>query len=304
LRILVTADDFGLSEGITKNILDAVDHGVVSNVSIIANGTGFEHAIDEYRKRRGLYLTVHLNLMEGHPLCPVDQLPDLVDDQGTLRHSFQSLFLLHLRADKAHRADLRRQVRAELRAQLERVAGCIEPPRGLRVDGHLHIHMIPFVFDILMELHEEFHFEYVRCLAEPFFLSFDGLDSLRNYAGLNFAKHITLNALARRALPRLRARGIPHCQHFIGVLFTGNMREEAVRAALARVEGRCKADELVEILLHPGGAGPGEDWIWNGKPSFRNVYYSNWRARERDTLKSLAFRALVEDRITRQAAQN
>jgi hypothetical protein len=140
-----------------------------------------------------------------------------------------------------------------------------------------------------MELHDELHFGYVRCLAEPFFLNFDGFDSLRNYAGLNIAKHAILNALARRALPRLRSRGISHCQHFIGVLFTGNMREEAAGAALARLEGRCKSDDLVEILLHPGGAAPGEEWIWNGKPSFRNVYYSDWRLRERDTLKSPPF---------------
>ena len=304
MRILVSADDFGLSEGITTNILDAVDHGIVTSVSIIANGLGFENAICEYRKRRGLYLAVHLNLMEGRPLCPADQLPDLVDEQGYFRHSFQSLYLAHQRAGSARRAGLCKQVRTEFRAQLERVADCIELKCGLRVDSHLHVHMIPFVFDVLMELHDELCFEYVRCLAEPFFLTFSGRDSLRNYAGLNIAKHAILKALARRALPRLRSRGISHCRHFIGLLFTGNMREEAVDAALARLEDRCRADELVEILFHPGGAAPGEEWMWNGKPSFRNVYYSDWRTRERDTLKSPAFRALVEDRIIRRADRN
>jgi hypothetical protein len=73
---------------------------------------------------------------------------------------------------------------------------------------------------------------------------------------------------------------------------------------LARLEDRCRGDELVEILLHPGGAALSEEWIWNGKPSFRDVYYSHWRTRERNTLKSPAFRALVEDRMIRPAAQN
>lgn len=300
MRILVSADDFGLSDGITANILDAVDRGAVTSVSIIANGTGFEHAISEYRKRRGLYLTVHLNLMEGRSLCPADQLPDLVDQQGYFRHSFQSLYLLHLRAGSAQRAKLRNQVRAEIRAQLDRVAGYTEPRGGLRVDSHLHVHMIPFVFDALMELNAELRFAYVRCLAEPFFLAFDGLDSLRNYAGLNIAKHAILNTFARRALPRLRSHGIPHCRHFVGVLFTGNMRQAVVESALARLEHRTQADELVEILFHPGGAVPGEEGIWNEKPSFQSVYYSDWRTRERETLKSPAFRALVEDRAIRQ----
>jgi len=304
LRILVSADDFGLSEGITTNILDAVDHGVVTSVSVIANGTGFEHAICEYRKRRGIYLTVHLNLMEGRPLCPADQLPDLVDQQGYFRHSFQSLYLLHLRSGDAQRAALCSQVRAEFRAQLDRVVSCIGSRSGLRADSHLHVHMIPFVFDVLMELHHEFHFDYVRCLAEPFFLTLDGLGSLRNYAGLNIAKHAILNTFARRALPRLRSRNIPHCRHFIGVLFTGNMCEAAVHSALVRLEDRCKANELVEILFHPGGAAPGEESLWNEKPSFQSVYYSDWRARERSTLKSAALRALVESRLIRPGDSN
>ena len=301
MRILVSADDFGLSEGITTSILDAVDHGMVTSVSIIPNGAGFENAVSEYRARRGLFLAAHLNLMEGRALCPIDQVRDLVDEQGNFRHSFQSLYLTHLRADSDRRAQLRRQVRAEFHAQLERVAGCIGLRDGLRVDSHLHVHMIPFVFDTLMELRHEFRFAYVRCLAEPCFLAFDGFDSLRNYAGLNIAKHALLNTFARRTLPRLRSRGITHCQHFIGVLFTGNMRVAATSAALARLQRRCGVDEIVEILFHPGEAAPGEDWIWNEKPSFRNFYYSPWRKRERETLESSAFRQLVEDRILRRA---
>lgn len=299
MRILVSADDFGLSEGITTNILDAVDHGSVTSVSVIANGNGFEHAICEYRKRRGFYLTVHLNLMEGRPLCPADELPDLVDERGYFRHSFQSLYLLHLRSGNAQREALCRQVRAEFRAQLDRVADCTDSRSGLRADSHLHVHMIPFVFDVLMDLHRAFRFEYVRCLHEPFFLTFDGRGSLGNYAGLNIAKHLILNTFARRALPRLRSRGIPHCRHFIGVLFTGNMRTAAVQSALARLESRCEAGEVVEILFHPGGAAPGEEWLWNEKPSFQRVYYSDWRTRERSTLKSPDFRALVESRLIR-----
>jgi len=300
LRILVSADDFGLSEGITQSILDAVNQGMVTSVSVIANGHGFEQAISAYREHPDLFLAVHLNLMEGRALCPADQVADLVDEHGCFRHSFQSLCLAYLRAEDALRARLREQVRAELRAQLARVADSLGPQDGFRVDGHLHVHMIPFVFDVLMELHQEFRFGYVRCLAEPFFLAYGGLGSLRNYVGLNIAKHVVLNTLATRALPILRSRGIAHCRYFIGVLFTGNMQIAAASAALARLEGRCESEAIVEILFHPGGAAPGEEWIWNQKPAFRDVYYSPWRERERDTLASPAFRGLVADRLIRR----
>jgi len=47
VRIIVSADDFGLSDGITTTILDAVDHGIVTSVSIIRNGYGFDRALRE-----------------------------------------------------------------------------------------------------------------------------------------------------------------------------------------------------------------------------------------------------------------
>jgi predicted glycoside hydrolase/deacetylase ChbG (UPF0249 family) len=300
VQIVVSADDFGLSDGITMNILDAVDNGLVTSVSIIANGIGFDRAIREYQSRSRLHLAVHLNLMEGRSLLPGPELPDLVDGRGMFRQSFQSLCLLYLRSDDARRASLREQVRAEFRAQLERVTSCVGSRNGLRVDSHLHVHMIPFVFDELLELHDEFELAYVRCLAESFFLAIDGFDSLRNYAGSNIVKHALLRTLARRARTRLQSRGISHCRHFVGVLFSGNMRERAVSAALARLADRCGKDEIVEILFHPGGAAPLEASLWNGKPAFRSVYYSDWRSRERETLKSPTFRALIESQAGRR----
>ena len=75
-------------------------------------------------------------------------------------------------------------------------------------------------------------------------------------------------------------------------------------SALSRLEDRCRSDELVEILFHPGGAAPGEEPLWDRKPAFQSVYYSDWRTHERDTLKSPVFRALVEDRLIRQVDSN
>ena len=50
MKIVVHADDLGVSKGVTDNILRCVDFGPVRSTSIIVNGTAFEYALEEYRK--------------------------------------------------------------------------------------------------------------------------------------------------------------------------------------------------------------------------------------------------------------
>src|SRR3989344_3721426 len=67
--VTVCADDFGLSRGITDSILQTVDEGPVTQVSVIPNGEAVEYALAEYRRRSDrLALAVHVNLTEGKPL--------------------------------------------------------------------------------------------------------------------------------------------------------------------------------------------------------------------------------------------
>jgi len=290
--IIVSADDLGLSRGITDGILDAVDNGCVTSTSIVANGTAFEYAIEQYLVRPGLGLTVHLNLMEGRPLSRADGVDLLVDRKGRFCRSFPSLLLGYARAGDELRRRMHDQVKVEMRAQILRVSRRLGQETGLRVDGHQHYHMIPFVFDALMELNEEFRFSYVRLLDEPFFLLDGRALSVRNHLGPNLLKHLLLKALAARARRILRARDIAHCHRFVGLLFSGNMTERSVRSALGRIRRRDR-DELVELLLHPGQAAAGEEDLWAGRPELAAYYYSAQRERERDTLKSAGFRSTV-----------
>ena len=255
LTILLSADDFGLTEGISRSILEAHDEGVLNGVSILANGHFVDEAVAEARRRPSLRLSVHLNLVEGMALSRPGR---------PLRHSFLSLW---------RAKTVPEQVRTELAAQVSRVADAIgRAPDGL--DGHRHAHMIPGVFECVVDLAEEFRIPYVR-LSE-------GRGPWRPGGAL---KRVVLNHLARRNRPLLEGRNISTCDAFLGVLHGGPMTTEAVRSGLRGVA----PGSTVEILFHPGGALPGDEELLR----YRRFYFDPARHRELEELKSPALRSLL-----------
>jgi len=293
MEYLIHADDFGLTEGITDGILGCFDHGPLTGTSIVANGYAFDYAVSEVQRRPGLRLAVHLNLAEGRPVSREAGVAPLLDADRQFHLSFPALWLRFLRAGPSGRLALRDAVKHELAAQIGKVREAVGEDVPVRVDSHQHYHMIPFVFDALLDLSDQCRISYVRLPRELFFWCGEGQRAWANYAGANLVKHLLLNGLCRRRERRLMELGIRYCHTFVGVLFTGNMSEAAVRAAAAQVP-RHDCDGVVEVLFHPGGARPDEEALWAGRPELARYYLSPWRAREREALMSPSLRGLVD----------
>jgi len=305
MRIIVSADDFGLTRGITDGILSAFDNGTLTSTSVITNGDAFGYAIEQWRSRIGLGLTLHVNLMEGTSTAPPKEVRLLLDDQGEMNLSFVKLLALSLRLRGRERDRLRGQIRSEIEAQLGAVAATAGPDWQPRVDGHQHYHMIPIVLEALLELHERWQFHYVRVTEEPHFFVTELRRAVPNYLGPNIAKHALLHVLASAARRQLERRGIAHCRRFVGLIFSGNMTIEPVRAALGHLRGlerRGGEEELVEFLLHPGRASQDEEPRWRRRPELGAYYLSPWRDVERATLCSGEFQALVSPHLLRHNA--
>jgi predicted glycoside hydrolase/deacetylase ChbG (UPF0249 family) len=286
MRLRVHADDLGVSRGVTDEILRCIDEGPVESTSIIANGAAFDYAVAALRSRPRVALSVHLNLIEGPPLTPARDLDLLVDGEDHLCHSFVSLWRAHALASPATRTRLAAQVRAELRAQVEKVRAAVGPGVPLRLDSHQHLHHIPFVFRIVADLCRELPAAGMRLVREPFFVD---ARAIRRHTPGGLAKHALLNALAARHRPALAACGIACDDWFVGVLLTGRMSPTAVDASLRRVRARARdqaGNISVELLFHPGGAAPGEEAIWARYPAMRAYYFSPWRRFESECLRS------------------
>lgn len=296
MSFLLHADDFGLTRRITDNILGCIDNGVLNSTSIFANGYAFEYALEEYERRKNVRLSLHLNLVEGRPVMPPQEIDLLVNREGYLFRSFQSLYLKYKLSNDKLRRRLRKQVQSELGAQIQKFIDHAGKDRPLHVDSHLHYHMIPFVFDSLLGLKEKYDIRYVRVPQEPFFIHLESLSDLRNYFTSNLVKHRILNHLGKkyRYCERLKNFGIQYCDYFIGVLFTGRMSAKVVSAALAKIDQQGGDCQNIEILFHPGQAALGEESYWKRYGALRKYYFSKDRQRENENLQNGYFKGLID----------
>lgn len=78
MKLIVNADDLGLSRGVNYGILDAYETGIVSSASLMVNMPASDHAINLF-KNKEIGLGVHLNVTLGKSLgtCPL-----LTDQEG------------------------------------------------------------------------------------------------------------------------------------------------------------------------------------------------------------------------------
>jgi len=284
MKFIISADDYGASKTVTDDILDCVDNGILSTVSIIANGNAFDYAIEEYKKRPELRLSVHLNLVEGRPIVSHEEVPMLVNKDGELYHSFLSLWLKYLLCKQKERESLKQQVVLEISAQITKVIDKIDKNIELQIDSHQYFHMIPFVFYAILELKSFFCFSYIRMPEEPTFLCDNWLKSIKNYCSSNLIKHILLNSLSRKYKPILTDMQISYSDYLIGILFSGNMSISMIKAALHSLS-KSKKELTVEILFHPFTASREEKTIWKKNKSLMKFYSSQLRCYERQTIK-------------------
>lgn len=251
------ADDYGLFPAQSRRILDCAENGVLNAVSVMTNSPHLAECFGMFQPWRGrLTAAVHLNFMEGHALCP----GRLTDRDGNFCVSF-GLLLLHsfLPGRASCRAALREEIRAQIHALLPYLGG----EEALRVDAHAHYHMIPVVFDALMDVIREdgLSVSYVRVPADPIRLYLRRWRELTGFRPINLVKVLVLDLLAWRNTWKYRAFfQKTERRVFLGVLFSGNMCLQNVSAVLPEAKALAvKKGWGVEVLAHPGGVYEAED---------------------------------------------
>ena len=82
IRLIINADDFGLTEGINDAIIEGHRRGIVTSTTLMANGPAFDNAAERGKSERALGIGIHLNLSEGTPLSDPSQLQSLINEKG------------------------------------------------------------------------------------------------------------------------------------------------------------------------------------------------------------------------------
>lgn len=293
MKVIVHADDLGISRGITDRIIETHRNGAVQRTSIVANGEAFDYAVDRLRDSPRLSWSVHLNLVEGRCLAAKQGLPLLVDRRGWFKRDFVGLLLLPILAPWC-RAGLRRQIRLELDTQIGRVRRAFNPAE-IRVDSHRYVHLLPFVFPIVMQQAANWNVREIRVVNEPLFTARGGLRGLVELISPNLLKCLVLRLLSRSCRKQLRHQAIACPERSLGVLFSGRMTARIAVRGLKRIARYPPAEDAeVEVLFHPGPADPQERGIWQENPRQSRFYFASHRAAETAALLTPELRRCAE----------
>jgi predicted glycoside hydrolase/deacetylase ChbG (UPF0249 family) len=157
IRLIVNADDLGVSERVNEGIVLAHRSGIVTAASLMAAGRAFGHAVQCCRRVPELDVGVHLTLVAENPL--LQRMSSLTGDDGRLAPSV-GVFLQRCLAGAIRMAD----IQAELSAQIERVLD-----HGLRpthLDSHQHVHALPRIAQLALRLSDRYRIPFVRVPVE------------------------------------------------------------------------------------------------------------------------------------------
>lgn len=257
-KIEFHADDYGLFPTQSHRILDCHRNGNLNGISVMPTSVHLSECMsDMHLFSEEVAVSVHLNLIEGRSLSGA---PLLTDDAGNLNGSFGSLMMWSFLPGRNR---YRQQLKQELGAQIREIRKYFPEGTPMRLDGHAHYHMIPVVFDAMMDVirEENLPVSYIRIPREYLRIYLPHLNKLQEFSPINLVKVMVLNFLALRAEIRYGAflKNLEK-KLFMGVFLSGRMYYENVvhllPGAVALAE---KLGMGLEILGHPGGVFEPED---------------------------------------------
>jgi hopanoid biosynthesis associated protein HpnK len=238
-RLIVNADDFGLTSGVNRAIVEAHKKGIVTSATLMANGSAFADAIRLSASTPRLSIGCHVVLVDGCPVLRPPEVPSLIQNHRPDGHFYPSAGGFALR-NLLGRSD-EREIESEVVAQITKLQA-----HGISIshlDTHKHTHIFPQVIRPLLRAAKQCG---IRAVRNPFELI--RISNLRRpdlwkralQAGM-------LRAFARRFKQAAARAEILTPDGTLGIVATGVMDESMFEAiAKAIPEGTW------EFVCHPG----------------------------------------------------
>jgi predicted glycoside hydrolase/deacetylase ChbG (UPF0249 family) len=220
--IVVTADDLGLSPGVTRGILEAHRRGVVRSASLIVTYDSAPEAAALGRTEPDLEIGLHVDVVGGRPVSDPADVPSLCDEDG--RFLGLGEFTRRLVTGRVRARELAMEVRAQ--AALARLWGILP----LAWDSHRHVHLMPPVARVVGRVARDEGVRWIRRARSP-----------RAWTG---PKQAALRAASFASA--LAYRGIPGNRWYLDITSERPRLDAAAVALLATYGG------VGEIGSHPG----------------------------------------------------
>jgi hopanoid biosynthesis associated protein HpnK len=236
-RLIVNADDFGLTSGVNRAILELHEAGVLTSTTLMAREGATDEALEKARETRSLGVGCHVVLVDGEPILQATEIPTLVErETGVFRTSLVA-FLMRLLTGRISSAE----IEAEAGAQIEALQS-----KGVRlthVDTHKHTHMFPGVLRPVLRAAKAAGIRAVRNPFEPVW-------AVRATGGASLARAAEVNLLRKlqdRCRQIIAEEGFATTDGTIAVVGTGVLNTETVRSLLGQLP-----EGTWELVTHPG----------------------------------------------------
>lgn len=238
-RLIVNADDFGLTRGINRAIAELNSAGVLTSATLMANGPAFDDAVEVARTHPALAIGCHIVLTDGVPVSPPESVTTLL---GHDRRSFRNRltrFLQALITGRISSEDIAREAFAQIE-KLQR-AGI----RTTHLDTHKHTHLFPTVSRALLEVAERTGIRAIRSPFEP--------DWSQSLAQGGPARRLAVRALtllkpAFDSAPQLHSQAVQTTDGTAAISATGSLHS----GTLADLLRALPPTGTYELCCHPG----------------------------------------------------
>lgn len=236
-RLIVNADDFGLSSGVNRAVEMSWQNGILTQASLMPGGDAFDEAVAFAKANPELQIGLHLTLVQGRAVLPPEQIPGLVDADGFFPNNPVAVGM-RLFFDRS----LRNQIFAEIEAQILKIKATGLPLS--HIDGHLNIQMHPTVFELLTELMPRHGIYSFRITREN--LRKNLAHDHRRIFGKSMERAV-FGMLSDYVEPQLHDLGIISANEVKGLFNSGRMTESYLLDIIDQI-----GPGITEAYFHPG----------------------------------------------------
>lgn len=237
-RLIVNADDFGLTRGVNRAIAESCQRGIVTSTTLMANGGAFSDAIATAGVLQRISVGCHVVLVDGCPVLPPAQVPVLLEpDSGRFPDPLSRVVIRALRG----RLDSE-QIEAEVTAQIRKLqdAGITVS----HVDTHKHTHLFPQILQPILRAAKSCG---VKAIRNPFGRLNIRLALTRPVLWKRTVQVGLLNRWAASFRRSVTEAGIGTTDGSLGVVATGTLDENLFRAIIENLP-----EGTWEFVCHPG----------------------------------------------------
>jgi hopanoid biosynthesis associated protein HpnK len=247
-RLIVNADDFGLTSGVNRGIIEAHTHGIVTSSTLMACGAKSQEAVDLASRAPQLSVGCHVLLVDASPVLDVQQVsslafvnsrpnsgPNFSHNSGTPKFRDSLVSFACLAVARRLNED---EIEAEITAQIRKLQAA-----GIQVshlDSHKHTHMFPVVFRPMLRAAKKCGIRAVRNPFEPLFLA----------GTRNWKRRIQLGILRsfqESFREALGGAGMMTPNGCVGIVATGSLTLQTFRQLIENLP-----DGTWEFVTHPG----------------------------------------------------